>query len=106
MGLLIHGDYFFYLGDFFLEDSFDSHFHRHSSTGAALAGALESNFDGVVGVNSDELNIATVAFKAVPNGLYCVLDLFFHSLLGVSFAATAIFTHNKSPINLISGVII
>jgi len=93
----VYGDYLLDLGHLFLEDSFDSHFHCHRSTGAALAGALQTNINCIILIYTDQFYIAAMALQSTPKVLDYIFDLFFQRLVGISFAATAFITHKKSP---------
>ena len=95
----VYGDNFLDLRDLFLQDSFYTLFHRHRSTGATLAGTLQADLNGVIIIYADQFYIPTMALQSTPKVLNCVFDLFFQRLVGISFAATALFAHNKSPKN-------
>jgi hypothetical protein len=97
--ILVDGDDLLDFGNPFLEDSLYARFHCHRSTGAALAGALQTDLNGIIIIYTDQLYVAAMALQSTPKVLDYVFDLFFECLVGISFAATAIFTHNKSPKN-------
>ena len=95
---LVHRDDFLDLGNPFLQDSFYTRFHCHRSTGATLAGTLQTDLNGVIIIYTDQFYIAAMALQSTPKVLDCVFDLFFQCLVSISFAATALITHKKSPI--------
>jgi len=91
------GDDFLDLGQVLLENALDAHFHRHRCTGATLASSLQANFHGLVGVHTDQLDVASMALQSGSDRLYDLFDLFFKTFLSVSFAASKLFSALASP---------
>jgi hypothetical protein len=94
---LVYSNDFFNFGNSFPQDSFDAHSHGHRSAGAALAGALQAHFDSVVVIRAYQFDITAVALQGGSDGLDYFFDLLFEAFFGASLAATAVFTHKKSP---------
>ena len=96
VNLLVNRDDFPDLGDFVLEESFDTHFEGHFCAGAAGAGALKADLYRFAVFGGNEFDVTPVALKVRPYGI----DYHFNLLLkGIrSFAvAAALFAHSWSP---------
>jgi hypothetical protein len=97
-GELVQSDDLLDLGHLLLQNSFNPHLHRHSSTWAALTGALQTNVNRIILIYTDQLDVAAMALEGAPKVVDGILNLFLECLVRISFAATTVFAHNKSPI--------
>jgi hypothetical protein len=96
---LVHRDDFLDLGHPFLQDSLDPHFHRHGGAGAALAGPLQTHPDGIIFINTNQLDITPMALQSPTNGLNRIIDPVLYALIGTGLIATTFVTHRNSPKN-------
>ncbi len=97
VNLLVNGDDFFYLWDFFLEESFDAHLECHLCARAAGAGALETDLYGIVGVGRDELDVTAVTLQVWPYNFDYILYLLLEGLVIAIFSTATMLAHSRPP---------
>jgi hypothetical protein len=69
---LINGDHFFDIADFLTKHPFYAHFQGHTRPRATPASPLKTDFDGFIGIHTNQFDVSAVILQHRPDGFYHV----------------------------------